>query len=197
MRELGGHAIPSNLARDLRLGGGVHENRFAPGIVCRRAPGPGAACATFEQQRVVEHDQRRAGDPRAFEAVRHFAPHGGVHDLAEPAARIGVGEHDCAEPRAVEGAVGAHEVRAESVPERANHRHARGLQFVDDRIRVDHQRAERGEQARNRALARADPACEPHDSRHAPRMIRGLARQHKRGFARAPRRVSVPTGHPR
>ena len=60
------------------------------------------------------------------------------------------------------------------------HRGPRGLQLVHDRVGVDHARAERGEQTRDGALARADAAAEPDHERHAVSMPCGRRAGHRR-----------------
>ena len=115
--------------------------------------------------------ERRAGAARGGAAARHLGADARVHDRVEALALGGIAEHAIGDAGAVERAARVEHVGAEGRGDLGQHRRAGRLQLVDDRVGVDDDGARLGEQSRHRALAGADPACEPDHPRHGAHPI--------------------------
>ncbi len=165
-------AVARDLPLDLRgLGRVDHDhlgNEVGGGAGAARLRRAGGA--PFEQQRDVEHHERRARAPRGLEAPHHLGAHRGVHEIVEALPRRRVLEHELPEALAVERAVRPQHLGPEGLGDARDERCARRLELVDDRVRIDHHRAEARQQAGHGALAGADAPRESHHARHPPKM---------------------------
>jgi hypothetical protein len=119
--------------------------------------------ALLEQQRDVEHDQRRAS-MLAQEGLPRGS-HGRMDDRFEPGERGGIIEHRRTELLAADA------VRAGGAWERGLDRFdqlsAGTLQAAHDRIGIEHRHAQFGEHRRDGRLAHPDRTGEPEDERSA------------------------------
>jgi hypothetical protein len=92
-----------------------------------------------------------------------------MDDPVEPRAGVGVGEHDRRERGSVQGAVRGQDAVAERLHDRGQARAARLEDLAGDAVGVDDDRSSLGQQRRDRALPRPDPAGQP-DAQH-PRTV--------------------------
>jgi len=84
------------------------------------------------------------------------------HDGGQPRHLLGVAEDARAERAPVDAAVGGDDGRAEGGAQRCHRAAGRHVELVREAVRVDALGAELGERRARRALARGDPAREPH-----------------------------------
>ena len=85
--------------------------------------------------------------------MSHFSDYGRLNDLLEFPPALCVPEHDTAEGWSIECAVAGEHAVTKGGCDLLEHGLARGLEFVNDGVCVDNDRAELIEKTRDRALA--------------------------------------------
>ncbi len=108
----------------------------------------------LEEQRDVQHDQRRARRLGPVRPLAHHCAHLGVNDPGESGPCVGIAKDDVGQRGAVERAVGVDDFGSKGVGNLIEERRSGCLQFADDRIGVDDGRPELGEETRDGALPR-------------------------------------------
>ena len=135
---------------DLRVD--VDDDRAPP---CRRGPTrPGAGTSRITTWSVSDSAARRRRD---------LGADGRVDDRVEVLQRLLVGEHDVGHRLTVQLPVGERGCPARSArPSAASTGWPGGLHLVDDRVGVDHDRAQLGQEGRHGGLPRPDAPGQPH-----------------------------------
>ncbi len=126
---------------------------------------PGGPAAFRAQDDVYGDDDDGAGGGGGVELGRP-PPDQRMHDPVEPAAGLGVGEHDRGQGRAVEGSLGGEHPGSERPDDGIQARRPGLHHLTGDAVGVDDARAPGGQQAGHGALARSDHAGQP-DPQHA------------------------------
>ena len=135
------------------------------------------ALVSLDQEgHVVDDHGIRIRGLRGGEELVRARPHGGVGDRVEllPSARVL--EHDPAEGRPVERAVGRDDVRAEHLGDALQRRHPGLDDLASHAIGVDHDRAVLLQPSRDHRFAGSDPTGEGYEQHVAMLVARAGAR---------------------